>query len=164
MDLIIGSLLEKPELGAVFGPTLTCIFAQQFEKLRNSDKFWFENNIPPSSFDLEILKAIQHVSLSGLLCSSGLVKEIQPRSFFKQDMYLNAPVRCENIAHLSLKEKNDDLKQQSLKIDIQSTEDGSDPIFNEKTLKVVLNSAKEKLIERRKKEYELWLLSKFLLF
>lgn len=164
MDLIVGGLLEQPQLGAVFGPTLTCIFAHQFEKLRNSDRFWFENDIPPSSIDVKILKAIQHVTLAGLLCSSGIVNEIQPRSFLLQDRFLNAPILCNNVAYLSLKEMQPtENNQQLFKLETGSFTDVLKPIVSEKELDLALKAAKEKLIERKKKEYELWLNSKYII-
>lgn len=161
MDLIVGALLEQPKLGAVFGPTLTCIFAHQFVKLRNSDRFWYENEIPPSSLDVKILKAIQDVSLAGLLCSSGLVNEIQPRSFYLQDKFLNAPVLCKNVAHLSFKEiQHTEKNQQLFKKETDKFTDNLKPIVSDKELDLVLKTATEKLMERKKKEYELWLISK----
>jgi hypothetical protein len=50
VDLIVGGILENAEFGAVLGPTFTCLLAQQFISVRNSDRFWYENDIPPSSF------------------------------------------------------------------------------------------------------------------
>lgn len=40
VDLIAGALSEKPALGTVFGPTLSCLLALQFANLRNGDRFW----------------------------------------------------------------------------------------------------------------------------
>jgi hypothetical protein len=50
VDLIVGGILETPTHGMVLGPTFTCLLAQQFISVRNSDRFWYENDIPPSSF------------------------------------------------------------------------------------------------------------------
>lgn len=88
VDLLAGALLETPALGTVFGPTLSCLLSLQFATLRNSDRFWYENDIPPSSLNLDQLQAVRRVSLSGLLCSAGGLKRIQPRAFIKEDPYL----------------------------------------------------------------------------
>ena len=50
VDLFTGELAETPLKGAVVGPTLGCILAHQFSLLRKSDRFWYENDVPPSSF------------------------------------------------------------------------------------------------------------------
>lgn len=42
-----------------------------------------------------------------------------------------------------------------------SVTDVSHPTISEKELDLALKVAKEKLIERKKKEYELWLISKY---
>lgn len=88
VDLLAGALLETPALGTIFGPTLSCLLSIQFDTLRNSDRFWYENDIPPSSLNLDQLKAIRRVTLSGLLCTAGGLKRSQPKAFFKEDPYL----------------------------------------------------------------------------
>jgi hypothetical protein len=50
IDLLVGGVLETPDYGVVLGPTFTCLLAEQFITVRNSDRFWYENDIPPSSF------------------------------------------------------------------------------------------------------------------
>ena len=37
-------------LGATVGPTFGCLLGQQFQILKLGDRFWYENNIPPSAF------------------------------------------------------------------------------------------------------------------
>ncbi len=49
IDLFIGGLAERPLSGAVVGPTFGCLLGQQFEILKKGDRFWYENNIPPSA-------------------------------------------------------------------------------------------------------------------
>lgn len=88
VDLLAGALLETPALGTIFGPTLSCLLSIQFDTLRNSDRFWYENDIPPSSLNLDQLKAIRRVTLSGLLCTAGGLKRSQPKAFIKEDPYL----------------------------------------------------------------------------
>lgn len=88
VDLLAGALLETPALGTVFGPTISCLLALQFGTLRNSDRFWYENDIPPSSLNLDQLQAVRRVTLSGLLCAAGGLKRSQPKAFIKEDPYL----------------------------------------------------------------------------
>lgn len=50
IDMFTGALAETPLKGAVVGPTIGCILAHQFSLIRKSDRFWYENDVPPSSF------------------------------------------------------------------------------------------------------------------
>lgn len=88
IDLLAGALLEKPALGTVFGPTLSCLLSLQFARLRNSDRFWYENDIPPSSLSLDQLQAVRRVTLAGLLCTAGGISKSQPKAFIKEDPFL----------------------------------------------------------------------------
>lgn len=88
VDLIVGALLENAAPGTVFGPTISCIMALQFTHVRTSDRFWYENDIPPSSLSIEQLQSIRKTSLSGLLCSSSGVSRSQPKAFFREDIFL----------------------------------------------------------------------------
>ena len=64
IDLFVGGLAERPLSGAVVGPTFGCLLGQQFQILKKGDRFWFENNIPPSAYS----KGMQY-SICRYLCS-----------------------------------------------------------------------------------------------
>ena len=57
IDLVVGGLAERPLSGAVVGPTFGCLLGQQFQILKKGDRFWYENNIPPSAFTKGKIKA-----------------------------------------------------------------------------------------------------------
>lgn len=88
VDLLTGALLEDPAVGALFGPTISCLLTIQFEHLKRTDRFWYENDLPPSSFTLDQLKAIRQTSLSGLLCASHQVQQAQSKAFIREDNFL----------------------------------------------------------------------------
>jgi len=50
IDLFVGGLAERPLTGALIGPTFGCLLGQQFQILKKGDRFWYENNIPPSAY------------------------------------------------------------------------------------------------------------------
>ncbi|CAG9786115.1 unnamed protein product [Diatraea saccharalis] len=103
VELMIGGAMEKAATGAVVGPTIACVLALQFANLKKSDRFWYENDIPPSSFLPEQLGAIRKVSLSGLLCAADdSLTNIQPKAFVKEDPYLNAAQHCNQHSRLEL--------------------------------------------------------------
>lgn len=50
IDLFTGGLSERPNQGAVIGPTFTCIIGIQFYHLKYGDRFYFEHGGQTGSF------------------------------------------------------------------------------------------------------------------
>lgn len=95
IDLFTGSLAEKPLKGAMVGPTLACLLARQFAILRQGDRFWYENDLPPSSFTADQLAEIRKTSLARILCNNGDETDfIQPDAMLSSDVFLNAFQYC----------------------------------------------------------------------
>ncbi|XP_055595817.1 uncharacterized protein LOC129746262 [Uranotaenia lowii] len=157
IDLLIGGLSETATLGTVFGPTLTCLLAIQFANLRSSDRFWYENDLPPSSLNLPQLQAIRRVTLSGLLCQAKGVLRAQPKAFIREDPYLNARLNCEQLSGLDLTPWRSEVDESVEEIlDAPTT---TPPELAELDLDVInqaINKAKDKLNERKRFEYESW--------
>ncbi|GBP86747.1 Peroxidasin homolog [Eumeta japonica] len=145
VELMIGGAMEKPATGAVVGPTLACVLALQFANLKKSDRFWYENDIPPSSFAPEQLAAIRKVSLAGLLCATDdQLTEVQPRAFVKEDPYLNAAQQCAQHTLLELaawKDESGARAAEQLNADMLST---------------ALEKAKQEMADRKRMEYMMW--------
>ncbi|RWS24268.1 chorion peroxidase-like protein, partial [Leptotrombidium deliense] len=112
IDLFTGGLAEQTRKGAVVGPTFACILGRQFRFLRQGDRFWYENDVPPSSFSKEQLSEIRKVSLATIVCNNGDEMDfVQPLSMVVSDAYLNAFQYCSNFDNLDLtKWKNDSPK------------------------------------------------------
>ena len=48
VDVWVGGLMEEPvAAGGRVGPTVRCLLVEQFRRLRDGDRFWYEN---PSTF------------------------------------------------------------------------------------------------------------------
>lgn len=157
--MIIGGLSETPSLGTVFGPTLTCMLAIQFANLRISDRFWYENDLPPSSLSLEQLQAVRRVSLSGLLCAANGVTRSQPKAFIREDPYLNARLTCDHIPGLDLsawKSEDVEIVEETSETSIAPHVPELDDL-NSRIVQEALERAKQELMERNRKEYESWL-------
>jgi len=89
MDLLSRGLLEIPLKGAVFGPTFSCLLANQFSIVKNSDRFWYENDFPPSTFSKGQLQQVRQSTLAGMICANfDDVTMIQRKAFIDRDDFL----------------------------------------------------------------------------
>ncbi|VDM82443.1 unnamed protein product, partial [Strongylus vulgaris] len=95
VDLIVGGLAETPSRGALLGPTLSCLFAEQMQKTKRGDRFWYENFFYPSSFSTTQLEEIRKTTLARVICDNADdIRYIQHNAFNLQDDYGNCPVSC----------------------------------------------------------------------
>lgn len=81
--------------GALLGPTLTCLLGRQFHYLRRGDRFWYENDLPPSSLSAAQLHAVRRASLARLLCDNAGLEAVQPSAFLAPDRFLNLAAACD---------------------------------------------------------------------
>nr|XP_045625957.1 uncharacterized protein LOC123775117 isoform X1 [Procambarus clarkii] len=106
IDLFTGGLAEKPNRGALVGPTFGCLIGRQFHYLRRGDRYWYENDLPPSSFTKEQLYELRKVSLARILCdNSDQLQYVQPKVMLEADSFLNARMSCQgkNLKSVNLK-------------------------------------------------------------
>ncbi|XP_066153356.1 uncharacterized protein [Euwallacea fornicatus] len=142
IDLLAGVLLETPLPGAIVGPTLNCLIKEQFISLKKSDRFWYENDLPPSSLTTAQLMEIKKTTLAGLLCiNTDDMSKIQPKAFVIEDKFLNGRIPCDQFALPQLAEW--------VEMDHMSE-------ISEELLMEALAKAEQKLMERRKMEYQVW--------
>ncbi|XP_050346823.1 peroxidase isoform X2 [Nymphalis io] len=79
IDLYTGALAEDPK-GRLLGPTLTCLIADQFLRLKVGDRFWYETSDETVRFTAEQLVEIRKTTLAGVICANeGLLDQAQPR-------------------------------------------------------------------------------------
>ncbi|PIO67122.1 heme peroxidase [Teladorsagia circumcincta] len=79
LDLYVGGILEEPIDGSLVGPTFACIIAEQFVRLRDGDRFYFENE---GVFTTAQMTALKAVTLSWVLCeTSDGMGRIVPNAF-----------------------------------------------------------------------------------
>ncbi|KRT83256.1 peroxidase [Oryctes borbonicus] len=142
IDLLAGGLLEKPNPGAAIGPTFSCLLEKQFVLLRQSDRFWYENDLPPSSLTSEQLTEIRKVTLAGLLCANtDDLDKIQPKAFVQEDIYLNARISCNQHP----------TPQFAPWLEMDHMTDLSEDMLMDALIK-----AEQEVLQRRKMEYEVW--------
>lgn len=67
IDVWVGGILEDQVEGGKVGPLFRCLLLEQFARLRDGDRFWYEN---PSVFEAEQLRQIKETSLARILCDN----------------------------------------------------------------------------------------------
>ncbi|VDK83402.1 unnamed protein product, partial [Onchocerca ochengi] len=68
VDLYIGSMVEDPVIGGLVGTTLACLIGDQFKRLRDGDRFYYER---PGIFTNVQLAELQKVTLARIICDNG---------------------------------------------------------------------------------------------
>ena len=99
VDLFAGGIAERRVFGKAVGRTFGCIIRDQFERLRDGDRFYYEN---PGVFTSAQLAAIRRVTMSRVLCNNleGIVS-IQRNAFIS--VRRQGPrVSCRSIPQLDL--------------------------------------------------------------
>lgn len=163
IDLLLGGILEVPSEGAAVGPTFVCLLREQLIKLRNSDRFWYENDIPPSSLKPAQITEIRKVSLAGILCANSGISKIQPKTFFQQDPYLNVKINCDQHGLLDLSAWKEEHIVDAVPDNHMTTPVSTDSGFSllseitEEMIAAAVEKAKQDLIERKQLEYNSWL-------
>ena len=77
LDLWVAGLAEKHLPGSSLGETFTRILVDQFSRLRDGDRYWYQNALPPNA-----LRDVQHTSLVDIIRRNTQVTNLQPVVFF----------------------------------------------------------------------------------
>ncbi|XP_060804485.1 chorion peroxidase [Amyelois transitella] len=102
IDLYTGALAEDPH-GRLLGPTLSCLLADQFLRLKVGDRFWYETNDTTVGFTIEQLTEIRKTTLAGVICvNEVLLDQAQPR-VMEAVSPTNPLVDCMELPQPSLK-------------------------------------------------------------
>ena len=78
VDAWIGMLSEDPIPGGSVGITTDAVITDQFRRLRDGDRFWFEN----AGFDSRDVAMLNRVTLSEIMARNSGVQGLQPSIFF----------------------------------------------------------------------------------
>ncbi len=83
VDLWVGGLAEAKRPGAMVGPVFATLLVEQFTRLRDGDRFWYQAYLPKS-----LVRMVEHQTLSVILRrNTALGDEIRDQAFL-------APVRA----------------------------------------------------------------------
>ncbi|KAF2349212.1 VWFC domain, partial [Trinorchestia longiramus] len=101
VDLWVGALLEDPVKGGRVGPLLACLLLEQFKRLRDGDRFWYEH---PSVFKPEQLDQIKRVTLGRVLCDNGDdIRDVTKDVFILPHLQTPSFVPCQELPHVHLR-------------------------------------------------------------
>ena len=76
IDLWVGGLAEDHVRGASVGPTFQRIMADQFSRLRDGDRFWYERDLQGPALD-----SVRHTTLAGVIQRNTLTSNLQDNVF-----------------------------------------------------------------------------------
>ncbi|KAK5973493.1 hypothetical protein GCK32_003995, partial [Trichostrongylus colubriformis] len=100
VDLWVGGIVEQRLPDALMGPTFACIIGDQFRRLRDGDRFWYENE---GIFTKLQLQQIKKASLARIFCDNGdSIDRVQRNVFFYPGNSTKQYGRCENIPEINL--------------------------------------------------------------
>ena len=77
VDPWVGGLAETHLPGSSLGATFTRILVDQFTRLRDGDRFWYQNSLPA-----DVVQTIQGTTLADVIRRNSTVTNIQPGVFF----------------------------------------------------------------------------------
>ncbi|XP_017287235.1 peroxidasin isoform X2 [Kryptolebias marmoratus] len=100
IDLFPAMMSEDLVPGSRLGPTLMCLLALQFRRVRDGDRFWYEN---PGVFTPAQLTQLKQASLARVLCDNGdNITRVQKDVFTVAELP-HGYGSCENIPHIDLR-------------------------------------------------------------
>uniref|UniRef100_A0A667I439 Peroxidasin like n=1 Tax=Lynx canadensis TaxID=61383 RepID=A0A667I439_LYNCA len=100
IDLWPALMVEDLIPGTRVGPTLMCLFVTQFQRLRDGDRFWYEN---PGVFTPAQLTQLRQASLGRVLCDNGdNIQQVQADVFVKAQ-YPQEYLSCSEIPQVDLR-------------------------------------------------------------
>ena len=76
IDLWVGALAEDHVRGSSVGPTLRAVISDQFERLRDGDRFWYQN-----IFSGRMLRQIERTTLSDVISRNTDLSNLQDNVF-----------------------------------------------------------------------------------
>jgi len=101
IDLWTGALLENPHQDSLVGPAFKCILGDQFIRLKEGDRFWYETNDRVTGFTSQQLDAIRQASMARILCDNTDIGQITPL-VFRTESSINRITPCSDLISIPI--------------------------------------------------------------
>ncbi|ALC43349.1 Pxn [Drosophila busckii] len=99
IDVWLGGILEDQVEGGKVGPLFQCLLVEQFRRLRDGDRFYYEN---PGVFQPEQLQQLKQASLARVLCDVGDNFQEINENVFVLAKHQGGYKQCEDINGINL--------------------------------------------------------------
>lgn len=96
IDFFPGGMSETPLEGSLLGWTFTCVVGDQYTRLRNGDRFFYDFGGQTGSFREDQLDQIRRSSWARILCDNSELTAIQPLAFQLPTNEFNRPRSCQD--------------------------------------------------------------------
>ncbi|MEC5127636.1 peroxidase family protein [Verrucomicrobiales bacterium BCK34] len=85
MDVWVGGLAEKPVRGAMVGATIHAVLVDQFRRLRDGDRFWYQNHLPQ-----EVQRLVEGQTLARIIKRNTEIDRELPEDLWQVERMLEA--------------------------------------------------------------------------
>lgn len=100
IDVWVGGILENQVEGGKVGPLFRCLLVEQFKRLRDGDRFWYEN---PSMFKPDQLRQLKQISLARVLCDNGDNIDTIGENVFLLPEVQDGLISCDDLPSMDLR-------------------------------------------------------------
>ncbi|XP_077302328.1 peroxidasin [Arctopsyche grandis] len=100
IDVWVGGILEDQVEGAKVGPLFQCLLVEQFRRLRDGDRFWYEN---PGIFKREQLNQIRQTTLARVLCDNGDDMDLVSEDVFLLPEVQEGLIECYEVPKMDMR-------------------------------------------------------------
>ncbi|ELW61583.1 Myeloperoxidase [Tupaia chinensis] len=99
IDIWMGGVAEPLEKNGRVGKLLACIIGTQFRKLRDGDRFWWENK---DVFSTQQRMALAKISLPRIICDNTGITTVSKNNIFMSNSFPRDFVNCSTLPALDL--------------------------------------------------------------
>ncbi|XP_004377940.1 myeloperoxidase [Trichechus manatus latirostris] len=99
IDIWMGGVAEPLQPNGRVGPLLACLIGTQFRKLRDGDRFWWENN---GVFSMQQRQALAKISLPRIICDNTGITTVSKNNIFMSNTFPRDFVNCSTLPVLDL--------------------------------------------------------------